>query len=182
VATVLWESLPDRDLSQDQLLDVIDDLAGELELSRRQVTFSNGGRQFESVHRDDHVDIWLLYWTTDDDTGWHDHDTSSGAVRVARGALLESKPRIGGNHVESTIGEGGSISFGPDHIHRLTTIIDGSISIHAYSPPLWRLGQYAIDADGLMRRVSISYAEELRPVTLGPTAKSVPWPDFVRST
>ena len=38
------------------------------------------------------------------------------------------------------------------------------MSIHAYSPPLWRLGQYQIDGDGVMRRRSISYADELRPL------------------
>ena len=75
---MLWESVPDENLSKVQLLAVVNDLAGELELSRKQATFSQGGRQFESLYRDDHVDIWLLYWTADDDTGWHDHDDSSG--------------------------------------------------------------------------------------------------------
>jgi len=39
-----------------------------------------------------------------------------------------------------------------------------SVSIHAYSPPLWRLGQYTVDGSGALRRTSVSYAEELRPV------------------
>jgi hypothetical protein len=38
------------------------------------------------------------------------------------------------------------------------------VSIHAYSPPLWRLGQYSISPAGVMRRRSVSYAEELRPL------------------
>ena len=38
------------------------------------------------------------------------------------------------------------------------------MSIHAYSPPLWRLGSYAVAPDGTLRRLSISHAEELRPV------------------
>ncbi|MFB1042589.1 hypothetical protein [Streptomyces chrestomyceticus] len=42
------------------------------------------------------------------------------------------------------------------------------MSLHAYSPPLWRLGQYAITEDGLMRRLPVSYADEQRP--LEPTA------------
>ena len=60
--------------------------------------------------------------------------------------------------------EGRAFAFGPDHIHRMGGSVDGSVSIHAYSPPLWRMGQYAIDAGGEMRRVSVSYAEELRPL------------------
>ena len=39
-----------------------------------------------------------------------------------------------------------------------------AVSIHAYSPPLWRMGAYEVDADGTLRRRSISSAEELRPV------------------
>ena len=43
------------------------------------------------------------------------------------------------------------------------------VSIHAYSPPLWRLGQYAIDDDGALLRVSVSYADELRPIDVAVT-------------
>ena len=42
--------------------------------------------------------------------------------------------------------------------------VDGSVSIHAYSPPLWRMGQYSISPAGVMRRYSVSYADELRPL------------------
>ena len=38
-----------------------------------------------------------------------------------------------------------------------------AVSIHAYSPPLSRMGAYDVDADGTLRRRSISSAEELRP-------------------
>ena len=44
------------------------------------------------------------------------------------------------------------------------------MSIHAYSPPLWRLGQYSVDEDGVMRRASVSYADELRPLEAGVAA------------
>ena len=41
-----------------------------------------------------------------------------------------------------------------------------AVSIHAYSPPLARMGAYSIDGEtSLLRRVSISYEEELRPTT-----------------
>jgi len=83
---------------------------------------------------------------------------------VVAGTLLECNPRIGGEHLETVISEGESFSFGPDHIHRLTGAVHGSVSIHAYSPPLWRLGQYSISGSGVMRRVSVSYADELRPM------------------
>ena len=35
------------------------------------------------------VDVWAIFWLPENDTGWHDHDTSSGAVHVVSGALEE---------------------------------------------------------------------------------------------
>ncbi|MBZ5735760.1 cysteine dioxygenase family protein [Nocardioides sp. TRM66260-LWL] len=123
-----------------------------------------GGRYYVSLHRDADVDVWLLCWNTDDDTGWHDHDSSSGAVAVTRGAVLEHRPRLGGEAETDRFEEGATLSFGPEHIHRMAGAIDGSVSIHAYSPPLWRMGQYSISASGTMRRHAVSYADELRPL------------------
>jgi hypothetical protein len=159
-----FDRLPERTLDRRELQILVDDLAERPELWRHQVAFSDDRRHYASLHRDEYVDVWLLCWTPDNDTGWHDHDVSSGAVRVVSGALRECNPRIGGAHLETVIPEGTSFSFGPDHIHRLVGAADASVSIHAYSPPLWRLGQYSIDGEGVMRRVSVSYADELRPM------------------
>jgi hypothetical protein len=38
------------------------------------------------------------------------------------------------------------------------------VTIHAYSPPLWRMGAYEVLPTGELRRWSLSYAEELRPL------------------
>jgi cysteine dioxygenase type I len=157
-------SLPARELECSELEALVNALAAEPERWRPHVSFSADGRHYVSLHRDDHVDIWLLCWKHVDDTGWHDHDISSGAVRVVEGALVESNPRIGGEPVIRTVPAGASFSFGPDHIHRLAGTTDRSVSIHAYSPPLWRLGQYSISEEGVMRRASVSYADELRPL------------------
>ena len=40
-----------------------------------------------------------------------------------------------------------------------------AVTIHAYSPPLWRMGAYEILQGGELRRHSLSYAEELRPLS-----------------
>jgi len=48
------------------------------------------------------------------------------------------------------------------------TEVDGerpAVTVHAYSPPLWRMGAYEIEPGGALRRHSISYAEELRPLS-----------------
>jgi hypothetical protein len=157
-------SLPARNLTQDELEALVNRLAHEPEQWRRGVDFSDGDRHFVSLHRDDHVDLWLISWTSEGDTGWHDHDTSSGAVRVLEGELHEAAPRIGGEPRSRPVRAGESFSFGPEHIHRLSGVAQRSVSLHAYSPPLWRLGQYTIDESGVMRRWSVGYAEELRPL------------------
>jgi Cysteine dioxygenase type I len=159
-----WSSLPARNLDRLELEALVNELAGAPERWQQHVAFPKGERHFASLYRDDYVDVWLQCWTRVDDTGWHDHDISSGAVQVVAGALLESCPRICGEPAVRVVPAGSSISFGPEHIHRLAGDQDRTVSIHAYSPPLWRLGQYSIDSDGVMRRVSISYADELRPL------------------
>ncbi|MFH8349467.1 cysteine dioxygenase [Streptomyces sp. NPDC018045] len=164
----LFAALPARNLGKRELRTLVDRLAGAPGLWRGEVAFSDAERHYASLHRDTYVDVWLLCWTRRNDTGWHDHDLSSGAVRVVQGVLTESNPRIGGAHLATAVPAGASFCFGPDHIHRLTGATDDAVSLHAYSPPLWRLGQYAITEDGLMRRLPVSYADELRP--LEPTA------------
>jgi Cysteine dioxygenase type I len=159
-----WPLLPARNLDSAELEALVNELAGQPERWRELVSFSDDDRHFVSLYRDDHVDVWLLCWTPVNDTGWHDHDISSGAVRVVQGALRESSPRIGGAPASRAVQAGHSFSFGPEHIHRLAGDHERSVSIHAYSPPLWRLGQYTIDDEGVMRRMSISYADELRPL------------------
>ncbi|GAA1266075.1 hypothetical protein GCM10009677_17820 [Sphaerisporangium rubeum] len=159
-----WESLPDRFLDPRELRSLVDDIADRPELWSHQVAFGANGeaRHYASLYRDSYVDVWLICWRPEDDTGWHDHDVSSGALRVVDGTLKESNPRIGGEHRETLVRTGDTLSFGPEHIHRVNGHAETSVSIHAYSPPLWRLGQYTISDDGVMRRSSVSYADELR--------------------
>ncbi|TDB94383.1 cysteine dioxygenase family protein [Actinomadura sp. 7K534] len=154
--------LPGRPLDRRELRELVDRLAGRPELWREHVAFPEGARHYASLYRDEHVDVWLLCWTPRNDTGWHDHDVSSGAVRVVAGAVEENNPRIGGEPLRTVVTEGGSFCFGPDHIHRITGVADASVTIHAYSPPLSRLGQYSVDDSGVMRRLTVDYTEELR--------------------
>src|SRR5690242_136973 len=164
-----FSALPARFLEQRELAELVENLAGRPDLWSDQVAHAGGQRHYASLHRDEYVDIWLICWSPGNDTGWHDHDISSGALHVVSGTLVESRPRIGGAHVRRAVAKGGSLSFGPDHIHRLTGEAEQAISLHAYSPPLWRLGQYSIDDGGVMCRVSVCYADELRPLGAVPS-------------
>jgi len=158
----LTYSPPDRTLGKHELRELVDALAARPGEWAHLVEFPGGRRHYVSLHRDENVDVWLLCWVPENDTGWHDHDVSSGAVRVVDGALTECNPRLGGAHVETVVPAGTSFCFGPDHIHRLVGAAARSVSIHAYSPPLVRLGQYSFDDHGVMRRVPVDYTEELR--------------------
>jgi hypothetical protein len=159
-----FASLPGRDLDQAELRALASSVALRPELWQHHLAFDDDQRVYVSLYRDAHVDVWLLCWTPENDTGWHDHDISSGAVAVVAGELAENNLTVATGGVETRIGAGRAYSFGPEHIHRLNGAEPGSVSVHAYSPPLWRMGQYAVSESGVLRRVSVSYADELRPI------------------
>src|SRR3984957_13772177 len=89
------DGLPGRDLDRQELLHLVRAIAAEPQLWQHHVAFSDGHRHYVSLHRDSHVDVWVLCWTPRNDTGWHDHDISSGAVAVVQGCLVEQKLAVG---------------------------------------------------------------------------------------
>jgi predicted metal-dependent enzyme (double-stranded beta helix superfamily) len=155
---------PGRPLERDELVRLAGRVAARPELWARHFDASATERTYVSLHRDSSVDVWAIFWLPGNDTGWHDHDTSSGAVHVVEGALDEHVLLLSRPERRTRRTAGGSFAFGPSHIHRLTCAAPRAVSVHAYSPPLWRLGQYSVDGDGVLHRVSVSYADELRPL------------------
>lgn len=161
---LILEPTTGRDLTQVELEELVTRLAQDEGSWRHLVAFDSENRVYVNLHRDEYVDVWLLCWTPENDTGWHDHDISSGAVAVVQGALVENNLTLMHGAREIRVEAGQVFSFGGDHIHRLNGATGDSVSIHAYSPPLWRMGQYAINDSGVLRRQSVSYADELRPI------------------
>ena len=158
--------LPDRPLERLELVRLVEHVAERRELWAPHLDVGATARTYAALHRDASVDVWAIFWLPENDTGWHDHDTSSGAVHVIGGALEEHALRLARPDRRTRYPAGASFSFGPSHIHRLTCAEPRAVSIHAYSPALWRLGQYSVDDDGALHRVSVSYADELRPLDL----------------
>jgi len=156
--------LPDRQLERPELLRLVEHVAARRELWVPHLDVTATERTYAALHRDADVDVWAIFWLPENDTGWHDHDISSGAVRVIDGALEEHALLVARPERRTRYGAGSTFSFDPSHIHRLTCAEPRAISIHAYSPPLWRLGQYTVDGEGALHRVSVSYADELRPL------------------
>jgi predicted metal-dependent enzyme (double-stranded beta helix superfamily) len=157
----------DRTLERHELQRLVCALAERRELWEAYDDPHATERTYMCLHRDAHLDVWAIFWRPENDTGWHDHDTSSGAVHVIEGALEEHALLVAAPERRTGYGPGAAFTFGPSHNHRLTCAGSRAASIHAYSPPLWRLGQYTVDPEGALHRLSVSYADELRPLEPG---------------
>jgi predicted metal-dependent enzyme (double-stranded beta helix superfamily) len=148
-----------------ELRALVDRLAGDTARWRPHVRHVADQRTYELLHHDEDVMAWVISWMDDHDTGFHDHDVSSGAVHVVQGRIREERLCLGREPLARTFGPGATFDFSSSDIHRVAHAGGGpAVTIHAYSPPLWRMGAYEIEADGGLRRHSLSYAEELRPL------------------
>jgi predicted metal-dependent enzyme (double-stranded beta helix superfamily) len=155
-----------RDLTDDELVAVAEQIAARQELWSERVSHDPDHRTYEQLLRDDHLDVWLLCWSRDHDTGFHDHDLSAGAVAVAAGSVREDRLVLG-RPVDAPIsriaGAGTAFSFTASDIHRVLHAGEGpAVTIHAYSPPLLRMGSYLVETSGQLRRRAVTYEEELR--------------------
>jgi Cysteine dioxygenase type I len=154
-----------RDLSAPELRDLAEELAARPALWIDLVRHDAGQRPYEGLFADAHVASWLICWMEDQDTGFHDHDQSAGAVAVVGGAVREERLVIGGSPRERTFGAGTSFHFSAADIHRVSHAgPDPAVTLHVYSPPLLRMGAYAIGDDGVLARHPMSYLQELVPL------------------
>lgn len=155
-----------RDLTDAELQAVACQFAARPELWSEHVSHDPAHRTYAQLLRDEHLDVWLLCWSRDHDTGFHDHDLSAGAVAVAAGSVREDRLVLG-RPVEEPIsrvaGAGSSFTFAASDIHRVLHAGEGpAVTIHAYSPPLLRMGSYMVEPSGQLRRHAVTYEDELR--------------------
>ncbi len=156
-----------RDLERAELRSLATEIAGRRSEWQSLVRHDLTERTCVRLHRDDHLDVWLLCWESDQETGLHDHDLSSGAVHVCEGDLVEDRIELRDGalqRVSVTRASGTTFDFDSSHIHCVRHFEGGppAVSIHVYSPVLWRMGYYDPGENGLLRRVSVSYAEEMK--------------------
>src|SRR3954447_9287902 len=152
-------------MSGPELVEVVRRLAAEPARWAHLVEHDPQRRVYEELLRDDELAVWLICWMDDHDTAFHDHDLSSGAVAVVAGEVAEERLVLGGAPVTRRFARGEGFHFGASHIHRVRhSGTAPAVTIHAYSPPLWRMGSYEILPGGELRRHALSYAEELRPL------------------
>lgn len=161
---------PGRHLPGADLADYVGQLADRSDLWRHLVDHDPNRRRYEELMRDEHVAAWLICWMEDQDTGFHDHDISAGAVAVISGQVREERFRLARTPAQRTFSAGERFHFGASDIHRVRHAgAHPAITLHVYSPPLVRMGAYLVEPDGTLTRHTISYQDELRP--LEPSAR-----------
>jgi len=141
--------------------------------SRRRgglVEAASGTRHYDTIWADEHVNAWLIRWSGDADTGFHDHDVSAAGIVVLDGIVIEERLTLHGAPIARRFGPGERFQLAPSAIHRVRH--GGgppALTIHAYSPPLQVQGVYRVAADGALERDAVPYTEELRaqPTPIG---------------
>jgi mannose-6-phosphate isomerase-like protein (cupin superfamily) len=119
-------------------------------------------RVYEQIWDDEDVNAWLICWSEDSDTGFHDHDDSAAGITVVSGSVREDRLTLGGAPRSRELGAGTTFTVPPTAIHRVLHAGEGpAVTIHAYSPPLRRMGAYRVGAHGELERESQPFEHEL---------------------
>ena len=120
-------------------------------------------RIYEQIWDDEDVNAWLICWSEDQDTGFHDHDQSGAGITVVSGHVREDRLTISGGTRSRELGPGQAFTVPPVAIHRVLHAGQGpAVTIHAYSPPLRRTGAYRVTPEGELEREAQSVGVELR--------------------
>jgi quercetin dioxygenase-like cupin family protein len=150
-------------LSPTELERFVADLAASPDRWRHLVRHASDARVYEQIWDDEDLNAWVICWSEDQDTGFHDHDESSAAIAVIAGKVREDRLRIGGEPRTRVLGPGSIFTVPAVAIHR---VLHGggppAVTIHAYSPPLVKTGSYRIGSDGELERELLSNEDELR--------------------
>ena len=156
---------PERDLELSELTELATAVGAQRGLWQHLVRHDPAQRVYAELYRDVHLDVWLICWDSQQDTGFHDHDVSGGAVYVAKGTLVEDRlVRGGAGIVRRTIARppGSAFDFDAARIHCMRHPGgEPAISVHCYSPALWRMGYYTFDDEGSFCRTSSTCDDEM---------------------
>ena len=144
-------------LTPEELEDVAAGIAERTDLWEPLVHSDTSHRRYELVYEDERMDAWILSWMPGQGTGFHDHYISGVGLCVASGCVQEDLMVYGSEPQSRDLRAGERRRGGPGYIHRVS-YGDGfpAVTVHVYSPRLDWVGQYRLDAEGVMQR-------EIRP-------------------
>jgi mannose-6-phosphate isomerase-like protein (cupin superfamily) len=131
---------------------------------RALVRHSPARRVYAQIWDEQDLNAWLICWSRDHDTGFHDHERSAAVIAVIDGYVREERLRLRGEPRSQVLGREASVYVPPAAIHRvLHWGTAPAVTIHAYSPPLRTTGAYRLGPDGELERAWVPDGEELRP-------------------
>ena len=155
-------------LSVPALEELVRRLAGRPDLWRPLIVVDRERRRYELLYEDERVDIWVLSWMPGQRTGFHDHDCSGVGLVCVQGELDENSLAFACEGETLRMTPGVSRSGPGGYIHAVSHHGgEPAVSIHAYSPPLERVGQFRIDPEGRLRREPEPGRKELHDDTIG---------------
>jgi len=150
-------------LTPEQLEQFVARLAAEPARWQHLVRHERDVRVYEQIFGDEHLNAWLICWSDAQDTGFHDHDESAGAIAVLRGRVRDERLAIGSPPRVREFAAPQRFNIPPNAIHRVVHAgVEPAITLHAYSPPLIRMGAYRVGAQGELEREALSCEQELR--------------------
>jgi mannose-6-phosphate isomerase-like protein (cupin superfamily) len=127
------------------------------------VRHADDARVYALIWDEEDVNAWVICWSEDQDTGFHDHDVSGAAISVISGHVREDRLALAGPPRSRIAGPGTTLTVPPVAIHRVLHTGDTpAVTIHAYSPPLARSGAYRVGPGGELEREVLSLEDELR--------------------
>src|SRR5207302_1200926 len=130
-------------LSAAELKRFVATLATTPERWQHLVRLGGVGRVYEQIWDSEEVNAWVICWSEDQDTGFHDHDDSAAAILVIDGHVREDRLRLDTAPEGRVFGPGATLFVEPTAIHRVVhSGLIPAVTIHAYSPPLRRTGAY----------------------------------------
>jgi quercetin dioxygenase-like cupin family protein len=135
-----------------ELSEALNEWAGNADAWRHLVRHDEAERVYELVHRDAEVELYLVCWMPGHDTGFHDHDHSAAAITVLEGEIIEERLSLVGAKT-TTLDSGATVTIAKEAIHRVRHAGTApAVTLHAYSPPLARVGTYEVADDGALLR------------------------------
>jgi predicted metal-dependent enzyme (double-stranded beta helix superfamily) len=154
----------DRELETDEMRELALAISERPELWQDHLHHDPEQRTYTRILHNDNVEAYVICWLDGHDTGFHDHDVSSGALAVVQGQVYEDRLTIGGAPLTKLMAGGQSVIFDAAAIHRVRHAGAGpAVTIHVYSPPIRQMGQYEFEEGGTLKRFARASDEELKP-------------------
>lgn len=147
--------IPDHanDLDLDELGELAQAIAERRDLWGPLAIADPARRRYRLMYEDHRTDVWALSWMPGQGTGFHDHDLSCVGIAVGQGMVVEKQMLLptGATRLELRPGD---VRRGPAGYIHSAAWGEGepAVSIHCYSPPLVRVGQFRVDEQGILRR------------------------------